>query len=279
MNVRNIPIKALVVSDLNTRKDLASGEEDGRIAHLADSIRRHGLLNPLTVRPRKDGRFEIISGQRRYLACKSLDLKEIPCLVKDIDDDADATVLSLVENIHRADMNPMDKAVALKKLQGKYGSYSQVAEATAWSESTIRKYLHLLELPKELQNTLSTIEGPAKVSAMSRLAQTFQGEEAIEAYDRIAGFKQTIQEEILKQSGGDLAKLGELVEQAHEGAFNSRRCGGSYGCELIRDMVEGDMTQVEFCSLVEQASESVGAEITKAQMRVASRAFWKAFCK
>jgi hypothetical protein len=85
---------------------------------------------------------------------------------------------------------------------------------------------------------VGTASGPAGVGTLARLAATFSGDEAVEVYDRISGFTQRIQEEILKRSDGDIAAVDDLVEEAHEGAFNVRRCGGSYGCEIIRDILQ-----------------------------------------
>ena len=101
------------------------------IEELAASIREKGLLSPLTVRPLADGRFEILVGQRRYLACKLVPLDPVPCLVREGLSDADAISLSLIENVHRADMHPIDKAKALQALYAKHGSYEGVAKELA----------------------------------------------------------------------------------------------------------------------------------------------------
>src|SRR5262249_48878672 len=160
------------------------------------------------------------------------------CLVRDDLGDADAVALSLVENVHRADMHPLDKARALKGLYDRHHSYERVAQETAWSASTIRKYIQLLALPGELQERIGTADRPSGVGTLARLASTFSGNAAAQVYDRIAGFTQRIQEEIIKRSNGDLAAIDDLVEVAQEGAFNVRRCGGLYGCQVIKDILE-----------------------------------------
>ena len=123
MHTTPVPMARLVVSNLNVRKTLNAGENDSNIEELAASIREKGLLSPLTVRPLADGRFEILVGQRRYLACKLVPLDPVPCLIKEVLSDADAISLSLIENVHRADMHPIDKAKALQALLAKFGSY------------------------------------------------------------------------------------------------------------------------------------------------------------
>jgi ParB/RepB/Spo0J family partition protein len=262
-------------SGLNARKDLHAGQEDSGIDELASSIRQQGLLSPPIVRPTANGRYEILVGQRRFLACRKIGLDPIPCLVRDDLGDADAVTLSLVENVHRADMHPLDKARALKALYDQHSSYDRVARETAWSASTIRKYIQLLSLPDELQERLSTSGGAAGVTTLARLAGTFSGHEAIAVYDKISGFTQKIQEEIVKRSGGDLASIDDLVEEAQEGAFDVRRCGGAYGCGIIRDILRHRMSQSDFQELVSQAAEDLDLELPKARLRDAARAFWK----
>ena len=276
MEVKHIGIDKIKVSKSNTRKDLSAGTEDATLDDLARSILEKGLLSPILVIKKSEGKYDLIAGQRRFLACKKLGWKDIPAIVRDDLNDADATVISLIENIHRADMNPLDKATALKALYEKYQDYSKVASETAWSEATVRKYVRLLDLPVELQQKLTTTEGPVKISAMSRLAQTFSdGDDAIEVYKRISGFNGTIQEEILKQSKGEVELIDELVDQAQEGAFDTRRCGGRFGCELIEGTIEGKLTQQGFSDLVKDIAIKVRTKVDKIELREAARSFWK----
>ena len=272
----DIALGKLLVSELNARKDLQAGQEDFGIDELASSIRKQGLLSPPIVRPTVDGRYEILVGQRRFLACRKIGLDPIPCLVRDDLGDADAVTLSLVENVHRADMHPLDKARALKALYDRHLSFELVAKETAWSVSTIRKYIQLLSLPVELQERLNTAGGAAGVGMLARLAGTFSGNEAVEVYDKISGFTQRIQEEIVKRSGGDIMSVDDLVEEAQEGAFDVRRCGGAYGCSIIRDVLQQEMKQSDFQELVRHAAEKLSLELPKARLRAAARDFWKA---
>ena len=274
MRQMTIALDRLIVSALNARKDLHAGQEDSGIDELASSIRQQGLLSPPIVRPTPDGRYEVLVGQRRLLACRKLGLDPVPCLIRDDLGDTDAVALSLVENVHRADMHPLDKARALKGLYDRHQSYERVARETAWSVSTIRKYIQLLALPEELQDRLGTANGPSGVGTLARLASTFSGDEAVEVYDRISGFTQRIQEEILKRSAGDIEAIDELVEEAHEGAFDVRRCGGIYGCEVIREIRQHQLTQADFQKLVGTVDDA--SEASNRCLRDAARAFWKA---
>ena len=227
--VLQIPIAALRVGTANTRKDTDAGQEDTGLAGLAQSIKENGLLNPLTVRPVGDGTYDIVAGQRRYLACKQLGMTAIPSIVREQVSDTGAVALSLIENVQRADMHPLDKANAYKELRDKYtGNLRQVSEATGVTVATIQRYLDLLKLPLALQEELGTGKGAAGVGAMAAIAKTFDDPaEMAEAYNQIGGFTQSIQAEILKRSGGDVGSLPDLVMQATEGAFDIKACGSS----------------------------------------------------
>ena len=276
MHAKPIPLTKLVVSILNVRKALDAGQEDSNIEELAASIREKGLLSPLTVRPLADGRFEILVGQRRYLACKLVPLDPVPCLIREGLSDADAISLSLVENVHRADMHPIDKAKALQALYAKHGSYEGVAKESACSIATIRRYLKLLELPPVLQDRIGTAEGPSGISALSRLASTFSGAEAVSAYNEISGFTQRVQEEILKRCNGDLERLDELVEEAQEGVFDIRRCGAASGCQLVNDIVHGRLSETAFADLVKAAARTPGGAAPRSSiLREAATSFWR----
>jgi ParB family chromosome partitioning protein len=233
MEVKEIKLEQIQLSESNTRKDLSAGTEDAGIEDLANSIKEKGLLNPIIVRKKDDGSYDLIAGQRRFLACQKLGWESIPAIVRDIADDTDATIISLVENVHRADMNPIDKARAYQKIYERYKDYNKVAKETGVSVSTTRKYLTLLNLSPSTQEKLTTAEGPAGISALAKIAETFDPEEQEDVLDRIGGFKQQIQLEMIKRSGGDLKKLEELREQALEGAFDTRLCRGLDGCQFI----------------------------------------------
>jgi len=225
LNIQEIDLDSIVVSEFNTRKDLDAGTEDTSLDELASSIREKGLLSPVTVVRRKDGKFDLIVGQRRYLACKKLGMRTIPAVIREDLNGLDATALSLVENVHRADMSPTDKAKAYKALYDRYGSYERVAKETSVSLSTIRRYISLLGLTPDIQERIDTKYGVAGVEALSVLAQAFEEPEEQEAaLKAIEGFKQDIQVEILKRSGGDIGKLPELRNMALEGAFHTVVC-------------------------------------------------------
>lgn len=220
MIVSEIPIQEVDISELNTRKNLADGQQDSTIEDLAKSIEKQGLLSPITVFRKPDGRYALVAGQRRLLACKQLGWPRIAAIVRDTMTDADATAISLVENVHRADMNPSDKAVAFKALLDKFGDLQSVSRETGVGVATIRKYLRLLDLSPELREKLAAGEA-RNTEALARLADRFkEPEKQAQIWDRIAGFTQDVQQEIIKRTDDGLSNLDELVDQAAEGAFD-----------------------------------------------------------
>jgi ParB family chromosome partitioning protein len=234
MEVKDVKMNLINVSSFNTRKDLGAGTEDTSLDDLANSIKEKGLLSPITVQRRDDGTYDLIVGQRRFLACKKLGWDVIPSIVREKMDDTDATIISLIENVHRADMSPIDKAKAYQKIYEKYKDYDKVERETGVSISTIRKYLTLLNLAPSIQEKLTTSEGPAGIGTLSKLAETFSSPKDQErVLEAIGGFKQTVQLEIIKKSGGNLEKIQGLREDALEGAFDTFICHGIEDCNFI----------------------------------------------
>ena len=223
-NVVEIELDKISVSELNTRKDLAAGSEDANVQDLANSIHSEGLINPVIIRMRADGGYELIAGQRRFLAVKMLGWATITAVVRNDLDDKAATVVSLVENVQRADMNAMDKANAFQSILSELGSIQGVVKATGVTAPTIRRYLSLLKLAPRIQERVSTSDGPAGIQTLSRVAESYSEEDQEEVFERIGGFNQKVQGEILKRAGGDLDKLEGLKEQALEGALDVHTC-------------------------------------------------------
>ena len=224
MVVREIELDSIKVSQFNVRKNLNAGHEDASIDDLAASISERGLLHPVVVRTTSNGHYELIVGQRRFLACDRLGMTTISATVRDDMDDTEAIVISLVENVQRADMNPMDKARAFVEILSRYGNNKRVARETGVSVTTIRKYAKLLNLAQEIQDEISLDECPVGVETLAILADTFDIEYQVWVLERIKGFNPSIQQQILKESGGDPSKIHDLVERALDGAFNVRMC-------------------------------------------------------
>ena len=224
MEFIEIDMDTICVSPLNVRKNLNAGLEDTSIDDLANSIKEQGLLSPVVVRTNSDGSYDLLVGQRRYLACRKLGVKTILATVRDDLDDTAATVVSLVENIQRADMNVMDKARAFVEILAKIEDPKQVARQTGVSRSTVQRYSKLLNLSPEIQDMLAENDKFASVDTLVLLAENFDQEDQLWVLMQIKGFNSTVREEILKASDGDKNKIPELVERALDGEFNARTC-------------------------------------------------------
>jgi ParB family chromosome partitioning protein len=149
--VKNVPIKELTVSPLNARKNV------GDITELADSIRAVGLLQPIIVRE-VEGRLEVVVGQRRFLACKSLGWDTIPAVVRKDMTDREAMLLSLTENVQAATLDPIERAEATERVLEEFSrdmprqkAVERVAKELGKSPNTIRQWLALLQTTEEVQ--------------------------------------------------------------------------------------------------------------------------------
>ena len=124
--------------------------DEASLANLADSIKTHGVVQPLLVR-RRDGGFELIAGERRWRAAKLAGLTRVPVVVKDVPDDS-LLEIALIENIQREDLNPIEEAQAYKKLIETVGlTQEALASRVGRDRSYITNYLRLLRLPDDLQ--------------------------------------------------------------------------------------------------------------------------------
>ena len=122
---------------------------------LVESIRQNGIIQPLTCRRRKDGKLELICGERRQRAATEAGLKLVPVVVRDVDD-ATAAVMTLTENLQRDDLNPIDEAVGYRTLKEDFNlTYEEVAERVGKKgRSTIANAVGLLDLPEEVQGLI-----------------------------------------------------------------------------------------------------------------------------
>lgn len=121
------------------------------LRELADSIAVQGVIQPIVVRPLGDERYEIVAGERRWRAAQQAGLAEIPVVVREVDEPS-AVAIGLIENIQRADLNPMEEAGALERLLGEFGlTHQQIADAVGKSRTTVTNLLRLLELNPDVK--------------------------------------------------------------------------------------------------------------------------------
>jgi ParB family chromosome partitioning protein len=151
---RKIAIDLVLRNPRNPRKHFA--EEDLR--DLAASIRQHGIVQPVVVRPVADGKFEIIAGERRWRAAQLAGLGEVPALVREVDDRT-ALELAIVENVQRADLNPLEEALGYEQLIAEHGyTQNDLGEIIGKSRSHVANSLRLLKLPDLVRDMITSGE-------------------------------------------------------------------------------------------------------------------------
>jgi len=156
---RVIPIELIFPNPDQPRRSFDTEKLDD----LAASIKEKGIIQPLIVRPRpsNDSEFEIVAGERRWRAAQKAKLHQVPVLVRDFDD-TEVLEVAIIENIQRADLNPVEEAAGYQQLMDKFGhTQEKLAEALGKSRSHIANSMRLLGLPDEVQTYL----GEGKLSA------------------------------------------------------------------------------------------------------------------
>jgi ParB family chromosome partitioning protein len=145
--LRHLPIELLHSNPNNPRKQF--GEEE--LADLSKSIREKGLLQPIVVRQRADGEYEIVAGERRWRASQRAGLHELPVLIRDLSD-GETLEIALIENIQRTDLNPLEEARAYGQLLEQFSyTQQQLADSVGKSRSHIANTLRLLTLPESVR--------------------------------------------------------------------------------------------------------------------------------
>jgi ParB family chromosome partitioning protein len=144
----------------NPYQTRVTSDDDPGLAELADSIQAHGVMQPIVVRPRKEAGaggelYELIAGERRWRASLRAGKTHVPAIVRDVASEL-VLVLTIIENLHRQDLNPMQHARALERLAAEFRlTQEEVAVRTGLSRSAVANYLRLVRLPEELQRAVA----------------------------------------------------------------------------------------------------------------------------
>ena len=148
---RTVPIEFVARSPKNPRRYF----DEAELQDLAGSIRQHGIVQPVVVRTISSDRFEIIAGERRWRAAQLAGLVEIPVIVRDVDDRT-ALELAIVENVQRADLNPLEEALGYEQLIAEHGyTQNDLGEIIGKSRSHVANSLRLLKLPDPVRDMLA----------------------------------------------------------------------------------------------------------------------------
>ncbi|GMU43533.1 MAG: ParB/RepB/Spo0J family partition protein [Xanthomonadales bacterium] len=133
-----------------------TGMDADKLAELAESIRRHGVVQPVVVRRIGPSRYEIVAGERRWRAAQQAGLHEIPVVLRDVPDQS-AIAIALIENIQRENLNPLEEAQALKRLIDEFdATHQEAADAVGRSRAAVSNLLRLLELAPEVRKLLES---------------------------------------------------------------------------------------------------------------------------
>ena len=193
------------------------------LAELAASIRSQGVIQPLLVRPVERERYELVAGERRWRAAQMAGLEEVPALVREVPDDA-ALAMSLIENIQRENLNPMEEAAGIQRLVEEFKmTHEQAADAVGRSRSATTNLLRLLKLAKPVQEML--MDGALEMGH-ARALLALDAARQIEAGKRVAAKGLSVREtEALvsamlrgpaarsKRADRDLARLEEEASE------------------------------------------------------------------
>jgi len=150
-NITTLDIYSLDTNTEQPRKDF----DEARLQELAASVARHGVVQPIVVR-KNGARYTIVAGERRYRAARLAGLKEVPVVIRDMDD-GQVMEIALIENLQREDLNPIEEAAGIRFLMDQYDlTQEEVAERLSKSRPAVANVLRLLQLPGSVQEMLKT---------------------------------------------------------------------------------------------------------------------------
>jgi ParB family chromosome partitioning protein len=148
--LKHVPIELIQRGKYQPRTDM----HEEALEELANSIKKQGIMQPIVIRPISADKYEIIAGERRWRACQIAGLDTIPALIKPVGDEA-AIAMSLIENIQRENLNPIEEAMALKRLQDEFElTQQEVADAVGRSRAAVTNLIRLIGLSIDVRKML-----------------------------------------------------------------------------------------------------------------------------
>lgn len=207
--IRMIPIGKIDPNPHQARSEL------GDLHELMASIKAKGILEPILVRP-KGERFEIIAGERRYVAAMNVGLKELPCIEMNVNDQ-EALELALIENLQRKDLDVFEEADGLKALVELYGyTHQQIADRIGKARSTITEIINVSRIPLQLRN-LCKKHGILSRSTLIEIAKLEKTEDMEKLINQIIerGLKREDTRQLGKKIKGKIKKSGPFVFRFH----------------------------------------------------------------
>ena len=223
VSTSTLPINEIIPNKEQPRKTF----DEGALQELADSITVHGVLQPLLVRPRLSGGYQLIAGERRWRASRMAGLKEVPVIIRELSD-SEAMEIAIIENLQREDLNPIEEAEGLQALIDKCDyTQEQVAVSVGKSRPAIANALRLLKLPEEVRQM--TKEG--EISAGHA--------RALLAFDN-----QAIMYEVAKQIVSDKLTVRDVERLAKRPTKSAEKKQNAKHRDSFYDEVELSLTEV-----------------------------------
>lgn len=188
--------------------------DEEKLAELAASIKEHGVIQPVVVRPLVAGGYELIAGERRWRACLILGQKSIPAVIKEYQD-MDANAVSLIENVQREDLNPLEEALAYKNLIENFGlTQEEVSGRVGKSRPFVANMVRLLGLPAEIKEMLA--EGKLNAGHARALLSIRESNKQLMAARKIARQQLSVrQAEKIAQALAKIKEEGKNNKQIH----------------------------------------------------------------
>ena len=208
-DMKHVPIELIQRGKYQPR----TGMHEEALQELASSIRVQGVMQPIVIRPISADKYEIIAGERRWRACQIVGLDTIPAIIKPVGDEA-AIAMSLIENIQRENLNPIEEAMALKRLQDEFElTQQEVADAVGKSRTSVTNLIRLIGLSIDVRRMLEHGDlemGHAR--ALLSLPDIQQSEAARTVVGRGMSVRQT--ESLVRRliAGGGDARASKLID-------------------------------------------------------------------
>lgn len=223
----NDTLKNLKITEVEPNRNQARKRFDEEaLNELADSIKEYGLIQPIVV-TKKDGYYSIIAGERRWRASKIAGLKEIPAIIRE-DDEKINSEISLIENMQREDLNPVEKAIGIKTLMDSYGmSQEEVAKKLGKARSTVANWTRVLNLdPRVLEmvkeGKISEGHCKALLAITDPEAQYQAAVQMLERGNTVRQMEQRAQNKLSKEEEKRNHVLYKKIEETFQGFFGSK---------------------------------------------------------
>lgn len=153
--ISEAPSSTMKLSEIEPNKNQPRKDfDDSALAELADSIKQHGVLQPLLVRPMANGRYQIVAGERRWRASRMIGLTEVPVVIREMSD-SQTMEIALIENLQREDLNAIEEALGYKTLMEEFSlTQEMIAQKVGRSRPAVANALRLLNLPKPIEEMI-----------------------------------------------------------------------------------------------------------------------------